>query len=143
MTALTVGTFDMFHSGHVTLLKHCRSLVGAEGGVIVGVNTDRFVATFKPAPVQSLAERLAVVAACRYVDVLLENDAQSLEPVLLSSKATYLVVGADWAPPRDYMAQIGTTAEWLTAHGITLVFVPRPAGTQSSTKLKAAVRANG
>ncbi len=144
MRVLTVGTFDLFHSGHITLLKHCRELAGAEGRVIVGVNTDNFVASFKPAaPIQVLTERLAIVEACRYVDILLTNDAHSLEPLMLSWKPDYLVIGADWAPPRDYMAQIGTTAEWLEAHGIKLVYVPRPEGTQSSTKIKEAVRANG
>jgi cytidyltransferase-like protein len=138
MTVLTVGTFDILHSGHISLFMHCRRYAGT-GSVIVGVNTDRFVATFKTKPVNDLYERKTVVEACRYVDRVIDNDDACLESMLLSAKPNYLLIGADWAPPRDYLAQIGTTQGWLDAHGIRLVYVPRPAGAQSSTKIKQAV----
>jgi cytidyltransferase-like protein len=139
MTVLTVGTFDLFHSGHVTLLAHCRQYAGQRGRVIVGVNTGRFAGSFKPRPVQMLSERMTVIGACRYVDEVIVNDDACLEPMLLAVKPDYLVIGADWAPPRDYMAQIGTTQQWLEGHRIKLVYVPRAEDSQSTTKIRQAI----
>ncbi len=142
-TVLTVGTFDLFHSGHVALLKHCRIHAGQDGRVIVGVNSDRFAGTFKKPPIHTLPERVKIVAACRYADVVLVNDASCLEPMLLCVRPQFLVVGMDWAPPRDYMAQIGTTEKWLAENGIGLIFVPRSEGSQSSSAIRRTVIANG
>ena len=43
----TGGTFDLFHSGHVNLLKRCREVAGQEGKVVVALNTDDFIFQFK------------------------------------------------------------------------------------------------
>ena len=60
------GAWDMFHIGHLRLLKrakaHCDYL-------IVGVNTDERITEQKNrAPVFSYKERAAIVEACKYVD---------------------------------------------------------------------------
>ena len=61
----TVGTFDLFHIGHLNLFKqakeHCDYL-------IVGVNTDEWVLKCKNRPtVISYDDRAAIIAGCRYV----------------------------------------------------------------------------
>ena len=40
---LTLGTFDLFHEGHVNLLARCRMLAGRNGLVVVALNPDEFV----------------------------------------------------------------------------------------------------
>ena len=62
----TQGTFDMFHIGHLNLIrnakKHCDYL-------IVGVNADDLVESYKnKRPIVPLEERAEIVRAIRYVD---------------------------------------------------------------------------
>ena len=62
----TQGTFDMFHIGHLNLIrnakKHCDYL-------IVGVNADDLVESYKnKRPIVPLKERAEIVRAIRYVD---------------------------------------------------------------------------
>lgn len=64
-TVLTAGCFDLFHFGHLELFKYCHQL----GRVIVGVNDDRRIAQIKSGrPIIPLAERLAIIESCRFVD---------------------------------------------------------------------------
>ena len=46
----TGGTFDLLHSGHIRFLKACRRLVGADGEVVVSLNTDAFIEAYKGKP---------------------------------------------------------------------------------------------
>ena len=62
----TQGTFDMFHIGHLNLIKnakrHCDYL-------IVGVNDDDLVESYKnKRPIVPLNERVEIVRAIKYVD---------------------------------------------------------------------------
>jgi cytidyltransferase-like protein len=139
-TVLSVGTFDLLHCGHVSLFSHCRRVAGDGGKVVIGVNTSEFAAKFKPAPVQSTHERAFMVGACRDVDQVVLNDSESLAPLITETSADFLLIGQDWAT-RDYYAQIGLTQAQLDDAGVTLLYVPRPAGTISSTEVKARVRA--
>ncbi|MET8689202.1 adenylyltransferase/cytidyltransferase family protein [Streptomyces sp. NPDC004732] len=61
---------DLFHPGHVALLRAARDF-GER--LIVGVLSDEVVATYKRRPIMTLAERVAVIEACRYVDEVLPN----------------------------------------------------------------------
>lgn len=140
-TVLSVGTFDLLHPGHVSLFSHCRRVAGPDGKVVIGVNTSEFAAQFKPAPVQSTHERMLMVGACRDVDQVTLNDAACLGPLIAETHADFLLIGQDWATgDRDYYAQIGLTQDQLDDAGVTLLYVPRPVGTLSSTELKARVR---
>ncbi|MHC3456061.1 adenylyltransferase/cytidyltransferase family protein [Streptomyces prasinus] len=61
---------DLFHSGHVALLRAARDF-GER--LIVGVLSDEVVARYKRRPIMTLAERVTVIEACRYVDMVLPN----------------------------------------------------------------------
>src|SRR5438105_3578943 len=53
MIVYTGGTFDLIHTGHLYLLRQCRSLAGPAGVVVVSLNTDEFVLEYKQrAPIQ-------------------------------------------------------------------------------------------
>ncbi|MER7780448.1 adenylyltransferase/cytidyltransferase family protein [Streptomyces sp. NPDC096191] len=56
---------DLFHPGHVALLRAGRDF---RDRLIVGVLSDEVVARYKRRPIMTLAEQVAVIEACRYVD---------------------------------------------------------------------------
>ena len=132
----TGGTFDLFHSGHVNLLKRCREVAGQEGKVVVALNTGDFIFQFKnKKPICSEQERLDVLLACRYVDEVVMNvGGQDSRISIEMVGPNYIVVGSDWAK-KDYYAQMSFTQEWLDEKGIGLVYVPYTQ-TISSTKIK-------
>lgn len=62
----TQGTFDMFHIGHLNLLKHAKDYCDI---LIVGVNADILVQEYKhKTPVINQDERAEILQAIRYVD---------------------------------------------------------------------------
>ncbi len=68
----TQGTYDMFHIGHLNLIKNAKRRCDY---LIVGVNTDELVESYKhKRPIIPLAERAEIVRAIRYVDEVLITD---------------------------------------------------------------------
>ncbi len=68
---LTAMVADLFHPGHVNLLRSARAL---GDHLTVAVLTDARAASYKRRPVMSWEERAAVVAACRHVDAVIPLD---------------------------------------------------------------------
>lgn len=132
----TGGTFDLFHSGHVNLLKRCKELAGDWGSVVVSLNTDEFIQQYKgKPPVCSTEERTAVLEACKYVDQVVMNVGGADSKIAIEIvKPDYIVIGSDWAK-KDYYAQMGFTQDWLDERGIGLIYVPYTQSI-STTKLK-------
>ena len=61
---------DLFHYGHVRFLERA-SEVGDV--LVVGIHSDDTVAEYKRRPVMTMAERIQVVAACRFVDEVIPD----------------------------------------------------------------------
>jgi cytidyltransferase-like protein len=79
---------DLFHLGHVEFFRQARALGDR---LIVGLVGDADVATYKPPPILSFAERLGVVRECRLVDRVLE------QPVPLTPSSAFLdSIGAEF-----------------------------------------------
>lgn len=68
----TQGTYDMFHIGHLNLIKNAKRRCDY---LIVGVNTDELVESYKQKrPIVPLEERAEIVRAIKYVDeVIITN----------------------------------------------------------------------
>jgi glycerol-3-phosphate cytidylyltransferase len=105
-TVLTYGTFDLFHPGHVQLLKRAREL-GSR--LVVGLSTDEFNARKGKKSVMSFEDRKAVLESCRYVDeVFAEEDWDQKIPDAIRLGADVFVMGDDWAGKIDIMANYCT-----------------------------------
>ena len=132
----TGGTFDLFHSGHVNLLKRCKEVAGHDGKVVIALNTDDFIFQFKnKKPICSEQERMEVLLSCKYVDEVVMNvGGQDSRISIEIVSPNYIVVGSDWAK-KDYYAQMSFTQEWLDERGIGLVYVPYT-NSISSTKIR-------
>lgn len=125
LTVYTGGTFDLFHSGHVNLLKRCKEIAGSNGRVVVSLNKDEFIKEYKGMPpVCSEIERMSVLLSCRYVDDVIFNIGGKDSKISIEIiKPDYIVIGSDWAK-KDYYSQMSFTQEWLDERGIGLVYVP-------------------
>jgi glycerol-3-phosphate cytidylyltransferase len=121
----TGGTFDLFHSGHVNLLRQCKAIATESGSVIVSLNTDEFILDYKgKSPICSYEERAAVLEACRYVDGVIPNIGGSDSKVaIMQVLPDFIVIGSDWEK-KDYYAQMQFSREWLDENNIILKYVP-------------------
>lgn len=132
----TGGTFDLFHSGHVELLRRCAEM----GSVTVALNTDEFIEEYKGRkPVMSYEEREAVLLGCRWVDHVMPNLGGADSRISIDvAQPDLVVIGSDWAM-RDYYTQMGFDQAWLDARGIGLCYVPYTKGI-STTDIKSRLR---
>ena len=83
---------DLFHAGHVELLRAARS---RGDRLVVGVLGADDVAEYKRRPVMTLDERVAVVASCRYVDEVVAPAPMRLDDDFIESHAITVVVHGD------------------------------------------------
>jgi glycerol-3-phosphate cytidylyltransferase len=113
------STFDLFHAGHVTMLKiekqHCDYL-------IVAIQSDPTIdrPDTKNKPVQSLYERYCQVSACRYVDeVLVYETEQDLENIFKTQKIDIRFLGD------EYKTKPFTAKQYCLDAGIELFYHER------------------
>lgn len=127
---LTIGTFDILHFGHISFLQRCNQLLFTSPvEFVVGVNTDAFASTFKPAPIFNFYERIFALQQLGYKVV--PNDSPGRE-LIESGNPDILIAGSDWAD-RNYLDQIDCTSQWLDEHNVTLLFLPRVHGLAMAT----------
>jgi len=93
-TIITYGTFDLFHVGHLNLLRRLRDLGDR---LIVGVSTDEFNSCKGKRSIIGFSDRAAVVSAVRYVDIVIPECSwdQKLEDIKKYS-VDVLGMGDDW-----------------------------------------------
>jgi len=92
----TNGVFDILHRGHVSYLAQARAL-GAS--LIVALNSDasaKRLGKGDDRPINTLADRAAVVAALGSVDLVTWFDADTPLELILALKPGVLVKGGDW-----------------------------------------------
>jgi len=122
-TVFVGGVWDLFHAGHLNILRNCRRL----GRVVVGVLTDEAAARYKAKPIIPFAERKEIVASLDLVDeVITQNDKNPIQDFQkLDIHPDYLVHGDDWdACPG---------AEFVETFGGKVVFFPYTRGISSSS----------
>lgn len=122
----TQGTFDMFHIGHLNLLKHAREQCDT---LIVGVNSDELVKEYKnKVPVISESERSEIVRNIKGVDQCVIT--RTLDKMDAYSKFHFdvIFIGDDWKGNSRWER----TKEELGKIGVDLVFLPHTDGISST-----------
>ena len=92
----TNGCFDILHRGHVTLLAQARALGTS---MVVALNSDASVRRLGKGgdrPVNTLADRLAVMASLDCVSLVTWFDENTPIERILDCKPEVLVKGGDW-----------------------------------------------
>jgi rfaE bifunctional protein nucleotidyltransferase chain/domain len=93
----TNGVFDILHRGHVTYLARARAL-GAS--LLVGVNTDvsvRRLGKGEGRPINTLEDRLAVLAALESVSLVVPFDEDTPLALVLQCRPDVIVKGGDYS----------------------------------------------
>jgi D-glycero-beta-D-manno-heptose 1-phosphate adenylyltransferase len=96
----TNGVFDILHRGHVTYLAQARALGKA---LVVGLNSDASVRRLGKGPdrpLNSLADRAAVIAALADVDIVTWFEDDTPLALILACRPDVLVKGGDWSIDR-------------------------------------------
>lgn len=90
----TTGVFDLFHVGHLNILRRAKEQCEK---LIVGVTTDDLCFKRKHKyPIVNEKDRMAIVEAIRYVDMVIpQYDMEKIRPVV-ELGADVVFVGSDW-----------------------------------------------
>ena len=92
---LTFGTFDLFHIGHLQILKRAKALGDY---LIVGVSTDALNFSKKQRnPICNQQHRVEIIQELKCVDEIFFEDSLELKrQYIVETKADVLVMGDDW-----------------------------------------------
>lgn len=122
----TTGVFDMFHIGHLNILKrakqHCDIL-------IVGVTTDELCQSYKnKLPIIPYEERKAIIEAIKYVDKVVPQLNRDKFSAWEEYKFDVMFVGDDWKGSELFEA----VERKLNAVGCRVEYLPYTQGTNST-----------
>lgn len=121
----TTGVFDLFHVGHVNVLRNAKSMCDR---LIVGVTVDELVAYKNKKSVIPFDERIEIVRACKYVDLAVPQMTMDKLDALDRYKFDIMFVGDDWYK----------TDKWedfdkdFTSKGVRIVYFPYTSTTSST-----------
>jgi len=127
----TPGTWDMFHIGHLNLLRSAKALGDI---LIVGVKTDELVMKDKGYhPLMSYEDRVGVLTACRYIDAVIPERVIKRDELLKQLDVDILAVGDDWWKRKV------RGHDFMVKNGRRVVYLPYTPG-RSSTFLRKALK---
>ena len=91
----TCSTFDLFHAGHIMMLKEAKEQCDR---LIVGLQTDPTLdRASKNKPVQGVFERFVQLHACKFVDeVVVYGTEKELKDILLSYPIDVRILGEEY-----------------------------------------------
>ena len=125
----TQGTFDMFHIGHLNLLRNAKAQCDY---LVVGVNSDELVQQYKNKQViVPINERIEIIQAIKYVDRVIQCDTLDKKVYYDEIHFHKLFIGDDWKGNERWEE----TGRIMKELGVQLVFLPHTQGT-SSTMLR-------
>jgi glycerol-3-phosphate cytidylyltransferase len=125
VTGYTTGVYDLFHVGHVNLLRNAKALCDK---LVVGVTVDDLVAYKGKRSVIPYTERIEVVRSCRYVDVAIPQKSIDKVDAVRKLKAKVLFVGDDWYSHEHWQSMEGDLLEL----GCKVIYFPYTEGTSST-----------
>ena len=132
----TSGVYDLFHIGHLNLLKNARGMCDK---LIVGVTTDDLCLYKGKKPLVPFEDRIEIVRAVRFVDAVVPQETMDKVSMCKKLKASVLFVGDDW-----YNTPKWNEIECDLAHiGIQVVYFPYTKGVSSTLVGEALMKSRG
>ena len=117
----TTGTFDLFHVGHLNILKNAKQLCDI---LIVGVTSDEKVIKQKnKTPIINENDRIEIVSSIKYVDIaLLHTDNNKFE-AYKKYKFDVVFIGDDYLDYPEYKELEEQSLE-LLGKKIDVIYIP-------------------
>lgn len=129
----TTGVYDMFHIGHLNLLRRAKEQCDY---LIVGVSTDELVQIEKKkTPVIPFQERVEIVSAIKYVDQVVAQENKDKFAAWTKYHFNKMFVGSDW----EGSPQWKTFEEQFKPYGVEIIYLPHTDGI-SSTELTKVIK---
>jgi glycerol-3-phosphate cytidylyltransferase len=122
----TAGVYDLFHIGHLNILKNAKSLCDK---LIVGVSTDELVKKYKKkTPIIPYEERVEIVRSIKHVDAVTPQETMNKYKVWEKLKFDLMIVGDDWFKTDKWKK---FEKDFLKV-GVKIIFFPHTKGTSST-----------
>lgn len=129
----TTGVFDMFHIGHLNIIRKARQQCDY---LIVGVSTDELVEKEKgKTPVIPYDERVEIISAIKYVDKVVPQVDKDKFKAWENLHFNKMFVGSDW----ENTPQWEKYEEQFKPVGVEIIYLPYTKGI-SSTKLTGVIK---
>jgi len=129
----TTGVFDLFHVGHLNILKKAKEQCDY---LIVGVSTDELVKEYKnKLPVISFNERMEIVEGIKYVDRVVPQTNRDKFSAWEKIKFDVMFVGDDWKGSPIF----NEVEQQFYEVGVEIVYFPYTPGV-SSTLVKQKIK---
>lgn len=134
---------DLIHPGHINILKIAKQHADEiDGEVVVGLLTDKAIASYKRLPYMNYEQRKAVLESIAFIDRVIPQDTLSYEGNIRALKPAFVIHGDDWKNG----AQVKTrqnVLDTLAELGCGRLIEPSYTEGISSTQLNANARAIG
>ncbi|ODN42976.1 adenylyltransferase/cytidyltransferase family protein [Piscirickettsia litoralis] len=121
----TTGVFDLFHIGHLNLLRNAKALCDK---LVVGVTTDELVSYKNKKSVIPFTERMEIVRSIEYVDAVIPQEDMDKFGVWEKIKFDIMFVGDDWYASEKWQ----DFEEQFKQRDVKIVFFPYTKGTSST-----------
>ena len=121
----TTGVYDLFHIGHLNLLKNAKGLCDK---LIVGVTVDELVKYKNKRAVIPFEERLEIVRSIKYVDAAIAQESLDKFAAWEKLKFDILFVGDDWYQSERWQE----LEEKFQRVGVRVIYFPYTKGTSST-----------
>lgn len=121
----TTGVFDLFHIGHLNMLKNAKSLCDK---LIVGVTTDELVAYKNKQAVIPFEERIEIVRNIKYVDAAIAQESMEKFEMWKKLKFDVMFVGDDWYGTEKWQE----LEKQFSEVSVRVVYFPYTKGTSST-----------
>jgi glycerol-3-phosphate cytidylyltransferase len=129
----TTGVFDLFHVGHLNILKRAKEMCEY---LIVGVSTDELVGEYKnKQPVIPFHERMEIVEGVKYVDMVVPQTSRDKVSAWEELQFNVMFVGDDWKGSPLF----NQVEKRFIEVGVTIVYFPYTQGV-SSTLVKEKIK---
>ncbi len=113
----TAGTWDLFHYGHLNIIKQAKALGDY---LIVGVSTDNLIKKYKGLkPIVCYRDRIAIIKELKCVDKVIKQNSFFDTKQLKQYKINTIVLGDDWKGK-----QFPELENCLSELKITMIYVP-------------------